>query len=168
MSLDLYLVRHAIAEDRDPERWPDDRLRPLTEKGIARFTAAARGLRRLAPRVEIVLSSPLTRARQTAEILAARAGWPAAQLLAALAPETAPAETVAALQSFLSARTLALVGHEPHLSTLAGYLLTGTTSWPILELRKGGAALLHFADHLVPGGATLRWLLPPRVLRRLE
>src|SRR3954468_17149609 len=80
--MDVYLVRHAIAATRDSAQWPDDSERPLTSEGEARFRKAARGLRRVAARVDVVLASPYVRAWQTAEILERAAGWPA--------PERAP------------------------------------------------------------------------------
>ena len=73
--MELYLVRHAIAGHADHARWPDDTQRPLTEEGIARFQPAARGLARIVPTVERVLSSPWVRAWQTAEILQEESGW---------------------------------------------------------------------------------------------
>ncbi|MCS6802576.1 MAG: phosphohistidine phosphatase SixA [Chloroflexota bacterium] len=167
MSLELYLVRHAIAEERDPLRWPDDRLRPLTAKGIRRFEAAARGLRRLVPSVEALLTSPLVRARQTAEILVAEADWPEPQVLEALAPETPPSETIAALAALYSLRRIAAVGHEPHLSELAAALLVGEGAAPFLAFRKGGVACIAFDDGAHARGGTLRWLLTPKMLRLL-
>ena len=74
--MELYLVRHAVAEARDAEQWPDDGLRPLTADGEAKFRKAARGLHRLAPTVDAVVASPFTRAWRTAELLQEEAGWP--------------------------------------------------------------------------------------------
>ena len=67
--MDLYVVRHAVAHKRDKARWPDDAKRPLTPKGEERFRRAAAGILRLAPKVELVLSSHLARAWRTAELL---------------------------------------------------------------------------------------------------
>src|SRR6266436_1539159 len=66
---ELYLIRHALAADRG-DAWPDDSKRPLTDEGMSRMRKAARGLARLGVSVEVVLTSPLVRARQTAEIVA--------------------------------------------------------------------------------------------------
>lgn len=169
MSFELYLVRHAIAEERDPLRWPDDGLRPLTSRGIRRFEAAARGLRRLVPRVDVLLTSPLVRARQTADILVVEADWPPAQTMDALAPDTPVAETVGALASFSTERRVAAVGHEPHLSALATALLGGDASRPFLAFRKGGVACIQFdVGANGRGDGVLRWLLTPKALRLLE
>jgi phosphohistidine phosphatase len=167
MSFQLYLVRHAIAEERDPLRWPDDRLRPLTAKGMRRFEAAARGLRRLVPTVDVLLTSPLVRARQTAEILVAEAQWPPPETMDALAPETPVGETISALASFSTARRVAAVGHEPHLSELATALLGGEPTSPFLVFRKGGVACVQFDVGANPRGGVLRWLLTPKALRLL-
>jgi phosphohistidine phosphatase len=86
MGRQIILVRHAIAEPRDRARWPDDRKRPLTPHGRQRFRKAAAGLARWLPEMDLVLASPLTRARQTAAILREVAGWPAARISARLAP----------------------------------------------------------------------------------
>src|SRR5262244_1088175 len=69
-SYELYLVRHGVAEARG-EAWPDDTKRPLTEQGVSRFRKSARALSRLGVSIDVVLTSPLIRTRQTAEILAA-------------------------------------------------------------------------------------------------
>src|SRR5213079_2536476 len=67
--MDICLIRHAIAAQRDPEQWPDDRDRPLTPKGEQRFRKTARGLAGVVPRMDVVFSSPLERAWRTAAIL---------------------------------------------------------------------------------------------------
>jgi phosphohistidine phosphatase len=164
--VDLYLVRHAIAFDADPAKWPDDSKRPLTPEGQKRFSRAARGLRELVPDVDLVLSSPWLRAWQTAELLEADAGWPRAVACDALASGRVPAEVLQALQPFNGHATIALVGHEPSLHELASYLLTADTDAQI-EMRKGGVARLEVGEGLRPGAGRLLWLLPPKVLRAL-
>lgn len=160
--MDIYLVRHGIAGERDPERWPDDSLRPLTRKGMRRFERAASGLVSLVPEVDIVLSSPYTRAWQTASILE-EAGWPSPLRFDALV-RGEPGALIGALQPYNDLHSIALVGHEPHLSRFAASLL-GRAPWG--ELRKGGVVLLSQPQLTLSGGATLEWYLPPRVLLRL-
>jgi phosphohistidine phosphatase len=77
--MDLLIVRHAIAYERDRARWREDALRPLSPAGIRRARKAAAGLKELTARPERLLTSPLVRAQQTARILTAVAGWPAAE-----------------------------------------------------------------------------------------
>jgi phosphohistidine phosphatase len=163
----LYLVRHAIAFDPDPAQWPDDRDRPLTPDGEKKFRRAAQGLRELVPSVDVVLSSPLVRAWQTACILHAKSEWPEPQRFEALQPGTMPPETVDALQPHLSATSIALVGHEPSLHELAAYLLSGDAATPQLVMRKGGVACLSFDDSPRAGRGQLDWLVRPRILRAL-
>src|SRR5919108_1086248 len=108
----VYLVRHAIAYNRDPEAWPSDRDRPLTDAGVKKFRRAARGLQQFVPEVDTVLSSRLTRAWQTAGILMEEASWPAAVACAALEPGHPAPEAVAAPPAHATAAGVALVGHE--------------------------------------------------------
>ena len=163
----MLFVRHAIAEDRDPEAWPDDSLRPLTARGEKRFRSAARGLRRLVPTVEAVLASPYERAWRTADLLHEEAGWPRPEQCPVLAAPREPAAVVGLLAERNEA-SLALVGHEPHLSMLASLLLANDVASARLELRKGGALLLGFAERCEPGLAVLRWHLTPKILRSLD
>jgi phosphohistidine phosphatase len=165
--LDLYLIRHAFAAHADPSRWPDDAERPLTEEGMARFRVAARGLQRLVPAVDAMLSSGYARAWQTAELLHDVAGW--------LEPEECPAlEAGRPATSVLDVlegrieRSIALVGHEPHLSRLASLLCTGSEDGLQLELKKGAVASLSFAGPVEPARACLRWTVSPKILRRLD
>jgi phosphohistidine phosphatase len=164
--MDLYLVRHAIAEDRDASRWPDDGDRPLSAKGMERFEREAKGLATLVPVVEIVLASPLARAWRTAEILTDHAGWPSPVRSDAFRPERTAEESLAAIEAVRGNDAIAAVGHEPNLSELASLALTGTIDLPI-AFKKGAALALTFENTVAPGKAYLRWLLPPRALRSL-
>jgi phosphohistidine phosphatase len=157
----LYVVRHAVAEDRDPERWPDDSKRPLTADGEARFRRAARGLRKLVPHVDLVLSSPYSRAWRTAELLAKEAGWPAPRECEALRAERAPEEAAAAVRAHAGVESLAAVGHEPQLSQLVSLLLTGSANAVRLALKKGSVTHLDVADER----GVLHWLATPKSLR---
>src|SRR5436190_7488212 len=111
----LYLVRHAIAEERG-KAWPDDSKRPLTKAGKARFREVVKGLRRLEVDIDLIVTSPLVRAKQTAQILArGLRPRPPLKTSAALAPEQSPAKAAASLRDYRKARQIALVGHEPGL-----------------------------------------------------
>jgi phosphohistidine phosphatase len=164
--MDLYLVRHAIAEDRDPMRWPDDGDRPLSAKGVERFEREARGLATLVPTVDISLASPYVRAWHTAEILADEAKWPAPVRADALRSERTAEESFAAIEAARGAESIAAVGHEPNLSELASLCVLGTVDLPV-EVKKGAVIALTFEDEIAPGGGYLRWLLPPKALRSL-
>ena len=162
----LYLIRHAPAFERDRKRWPDDGLRPLTPEGVRKFRKAAAGLGCLAETVACVLTSPLARARQTAEILSAVTRWPHAQPRQELAPGNTPEQVLAMLRGE-KAESIVLVGHEPGLSELVAASLCGPGARLACELRKGGAACLEFPSTVRADRARLRWLLTPKVLRAL-
>jgi phosphohistidine phosphatase len=162
-GLDLFIVRHAVAFERDSARWADDCDRPLTRKGERSFRRAARGLQEVARPVETVLASPCVRAWRTAELLADESGWGDPRPLEALGPDVDAAAALAALAEWGSSERLAIVGHEPMLGMLCGVLSGGAT----VELKKGAVARLAVRA-LAPGGATLRWLLPPKVLHGMS
>jgi phosphohistidine phosphatase len=159
-GVDLLIVRHAPAFDRDAERWPDDCDRPLTDKGERSFRRAARGLARVTPRPSVVLASPCVRAWRTAELLAKKAGWPDPEPLDELRPESDAAKALAALASRAPTESVAIVGHDPLLGDLCG-MLVGSAR---VELKKGAVARLAVQSWR-SGGATLRALLAPKVLR---
>jgi phosphohistidine phosphatase len=162
--MELLIVRHAIACERDGERWPDDAERPLSARGVLRARQAARGVRKLLRRPVSVLSSPLQRAQQTAAILNELAGWPRASLSPLLAPEASPAAVLALLARSRES-CVALVGHQPGLGRLLVSCLPGGRGAAAFELRKMGIAVVGFDGPPRAGHGTLRWLVPPRLLR---
>jgi phosphohistidine phosphatase len=161
----LYLVRHAVAHKRDAGRWPDDSERPLTPEGEEDFVGAARGLARIVPEVDVLLSSPYERAWRTAEILTQQAGWPAPQEFPALEPDVAPQKIVLALQMYAEVQSVALVGHRPCLHEMAVYLLTGDAGSADMKIKKGGVVCIEFDGAPEAGAGKLRWLFTPKVLR---
>lgn len=165
----LYLVRHAIAAERDAERWPDDRHRPLTADGARRFKRTVKSLVDLMESggaVDGLMTSPLVRARETAAILH-RAGLPEPVEQSELAPGRTAARLLAVLREH-RLQSMVLVGHEPDLGRLAAVCIAGPDAKVSLRFRKGGAACLYFPGSPRVGGATLEWLLPPKVLRTLQ
>ena len=165
----LLVVRHAIAED--PAEYArhhrDDTGRPLTPEGRKKMQQAADGLRSLVPELDLLATSPLTRAIQTADILAAAYdGLEPVQV-----PALSPGEPVATLATWLEQerrhQTVAVVGHEPGLSqTVSWFLAGGKRSF--IEIKKGSACLLEFADDIGAGTALLHWALTPSQLRELR
>ena len=164
--MEIYLVRHAIAAERDAEAWPDDSLRPLTDRGRRRFRAAARGLRALGAAVEVSLSSPYVRAWETAQIAQAEAGWPAPAPCEALAIGN-PASVVRVLAEQRGRGSVGVVGHEPLLSEVLAYLLAGSARAMTAEWKKGGVARVQCWGAPAEGRGALLEFLPPRVLRAL-
>jgi phosphohistidine phosphatase len=255
----LLIIRHAIAMERaeyhadvrrrakasgvgDPDHSNDD-LRPLTEKGMRKMRKNASGLNRLTGRPDLLVSSPLKRAKQTAEILASEwgigqhairafsrgSGRKVAKLASkkirtvdlngsralegsssskkaslksskkaavraplpgeiAYAVELRPEAEPQAITEWLQERVkylhrgasaqgeadrdvmIAIVGHEPHLSHLIGWLLAGPASDPrtMVDLKKGGACRIDFPEGEIGAGkGRLLWLATPAMLRAL-
>ena len=166
----LLLLRHAIAEDRAAfgSSGKEDRLRPLTEEGRKKMRRIGDAVAGLLPELALIATSPYTRARDSAEILAR--AYPARPVLSEVV-ELAPTGSAPNLLKFLQAQkslpVVACVGHEPNLSQFAGWLLAGTEK-SFMELRKGGACLLDFAGRVAAGNATLLWHLTPSQLRSLR
>jgi phosphohistidine phosphatase len=158
--MELYLLRHGIAADVGP-KGSGDAGRPLTEEGIARMREAAHGLQRLGLQLDMLLSSPLVRARQTAEIIGQALNIEP-QLAAALAPGCGLAQLRDLLGQHRGAQRVMIVGHEPDFSELTGALTGGSR----VQFKKGGLARVD-AVVAEQGAGVLAWLLAPRVLRMI-
>jgi phosphohistidine phosphatase len=162
----LYVLRHSEAEETAPGGGGDE-ARRLTSRGREKMRAAAAGMRSLGVKFEALLTSPLTRAQETADVVAAAwANEPPPQMLPALASGVAPAEAVAALVPFARYNGVMIVGHEPQLSGLVSLLLSGSSDLVHLRLRKGGCVALEVANRFERGGAELHWMATQRQLRR--
>lgn len=157
----VLLWRHGPAGDK--ARWAesgqDDASRPLTDEGRAKTRRAAKGLDALVSELDLIAVSPLIRARETARFAAERFPKARRAVRADLVPTADPRRAARWLEG-LAAGTVCVVGHEPHLSRLAGVLLGGAGA-PPFELKKGGAALIDLKAR------RLLALVTPRVLRRL-
>ncbi len=161
----LYLVRHALAEDHNPA---GDAERTLTPKGRLRMAAATKGLRDLKVRPDIILTSPMRRALETATILAEELGGIRLEELRELgAGPYGPADILAALAPYTNLKEVALVGHQPGLGELAAFMLTGSTANCSIELKKGAVVCVEEASDQGQNRYTLIWALPPKVLRSL-
>ncbi len=164
--MQLLIIRHGRAEDHADfaKLCSDDALRPLTSDGRKDMKKAAKGLRRLCPKIDVLASSPFTRAIETAEVVAEIFG----DLKIIQRPELVPNKRrdllLRWLQSQKSKATVAIVGHEPHLSAAASWLMTGLGD-AVIELKKGAACLLEFDGEIAAGRARMKWLMPPRVLK---
>jgi phosphohistidine phosphatase len=161
--MELLIVRHAIAVERETPGMADD-ARPLAPEGRTKFGKAARGLAAIVKRPDVMLTSPLLRARQTAEIAAAVWGRVKPRDLQALADGDFDG-LGAALSELPATSLVAVFGHEPHVSDLLASVLGGAAP-ERLTFRKGGAALVELPGKLGDGGR-LVWYLRPRILRQL-
>ncbi|MDE2572701.1 MAG: histidine phosphatase family protein [bacterium] len=154
--MELYILRHGDAGERDPARWPDDSQRPLTKDGRVRMERAGRAFKHLGLRFDVVLSSPFVRALETAQ-----AAFPRTTILrtASLAPGAEPAHVFAELAT-LDADAVIAVSHEP----LCGELLASAIAPSGCKLRFGKGALCRIDLARAEAGAgTLRWLIPARM-----
>jgi phosphohistidine phosphatase len=165
--MQLLVVRHAIAEERETWAPRDDALRPLTEDGKKKMKEAAKGLHALVPRVDVVATSPLTRAKQTAVILAKVYERPEPVTTDALAPGQRPVALASWLREQETRKTVAVVGHEPSLGAIVSWFAAGSER-SFLELGKGGACLLDLGGRVDAGEAILLWALRPSQLRALR
>jgi phosphohistidine phosphatase len=159
----VLLIRHASAVPSGTPGIADDD-RPLTPRAKARFRVAARGLARIAHRPDVLLTSPLPRARATAEI--------AAGAFRRIEPTVEPvlahgsvADVVAVLARQPTDSMVAIVGHEPVLSSLLARLL-GANAVDGFAFKKGGAALVDLSGGPRATGR-LVWFIKPRILRTL-
>ena len=165
--MELLIVRHAIAFERDAKRWPDDGARPLSARGVMRARGAAAGLKKLGLRPVRMLTSPLERTRQTAAILTQLAGWPAAVPCRELLPGGSPQELLALLARSRGQR-LAVIGHQPDLGRLIALCLPGKAASGAFRLRKMSVVLLTFQGAPGAGHGELCWLMQPKLLRALR
>jgi phosphohistidine phosphatase len=163
----LYIVRHAVAVPRGTPGMQDDD-RPLTEEGIQKMRQAAAGLHALDFVPELILSSPLPRARQTAEILLEAFGKVIKmKLLTALAPSGSRRDLYHAIESYeKKLKSLMLVGHQPSLGEIAGEIVWGSPEH-FIEIKKGGASAIQLERLGDPPQGSMLVLLTPSILRRV-
>lgn len=163
-TLELYLIRHGIAADRGDD-YPDDSKRPLTAKGLAALKKEASALAQLGVDFDQIITSPLVRTRQTAEVFSqVLSSTPPVALSDSLAPAGAPAAVFQELARHMRKERIALVGHEPNIGELAARLIGARVP---LDFKKGAICRIDFEVFPPKGTGQLRWFLPPRLLRRL-
>ena len=167
--MNLYLLRHGIAVDRGSPYYPSDDDRPLTPEGQQKMLQAARGMKALRLAFDLILSSPVLRARQTAEIVA---GVFDTMNLLSFSPHLSTSGDARALvkqlnEQYADRKDILLAGHEPYLSGMVSRLVSGEQGLAI-DYKKGGLCLLQ-AETLRWGKcAALCWLLTPGQLRAIR
>lgn len=160
----LYLIRHGVAEQRG-DNWPDDTRRPLTEDGMAGLRQEARGLVRLGVTLDVVLTSPLVRARQTADIVAAAFNTrPPIVTIDSLSGGSTQS-VLNDLEAHARRANIAIVGHEPGMGELAARLAGLKRALPF---KKGAVCRIDVASLPPAGPGALRWFLTPKILRELR
>ena len=164
-TLELYLIRHGVAADRG-EEYPDDSKRPLTAKGIARLKREAKALDDLGVEFDQIITSPLVRAKQTADVFAeTMKSKPPVATSDALTPAGTPAAVIQELGRHAKKARIALVGHEPNLGELAARLIGARTA---IEFKKGAICRIDFEVLPPKGHGQLRWFVTPLMLRKLS
>jgi phosphohistidine phosphatase len=163
------LVRHGPAGDRFDwsERGLDDDLRPLTAEGAEKCRRAFRRLPKLAGPLNTIAASPLVRAVQTADLLAAVFPSAGRARTKTLGHERDPAEAMRWLARRDPDESIALVGHEPHLGRLLATMLANRAA-PLADFKKGACALVEFDGKPETGEGRLVWMLQPKALRALR
>ena len=160
----LHLLRHAEAEDVSPTGRDADRR--LTDAGEKRMRLVARAMAKLDVSYDIVLVSPLVRARQTAEPVAEALEFgKALSETQSLSPNADPVEILHELARLKPAAAL-LVGHQPHIGRLFGRLLSGRTGLEV-PMKKASLGAFEAASDPAAGPAELKFYLSPKVLERL-
>ncbi len=161
------MIRHGKAGERNPETWPDDDLRPLTREGTAEMRLVLKSMRKMGVDFDFLVSSPLLRARQTADLAAEAWGWEEApQESEALGHGCSLAGVLKLLAKFPPDAGVAIVGHEPDFSRIAAQLI-GKAGDAVIDLKKGGALGIAFDGHPAAGAGRLTFLLKPGQLRKL-
>jgi phosphohistidine phosphatase len=162
---ELYLIRHAVAEERG-DKWPDDTKRPLSDEGSRAMRKAARGLAGSGVTFDVMLTSPLVRTRQTAEVVAA-AFDPRPPIVAveSLQPDGSYQAVLNDLQKQSRRCRIALVGHEPGIGELAARLVGSRHRF---EFKKGATCRIDVETLPPSGPGTLRWFLTPKILRLIR
>lgn len=165
--MDLYVMRHGKAAEHDPNLYPSDDQRPLTDKGQGELEQIATAMERLEIELDLVLSSPLLRARQTAEIVARILGITKKVRFSDNLARSEVSILIEEIKQLGKAvESILLVGHEPYLSALVSTLLTGGPDMS-LNFRKGALLKLQFKKPNLEHGASLEWFMAPRHLVRL-
>ncbi|HSB12141.1 MAG TPA: phosphohistidine phosphatase SixA [Blastocatellia bacterium] len=163
--MELYVIRHGIAEPLGQGNDFSDEKRALTEDGRSRMREAARGLRKLGIEVDMLLTSPLIRAVETSDIVAAAIGVGKKEVrqTANLAPGASAEALFAEIKAQPGAESIALVGHQPDLGELISRIIQ--SSAPSIQLKKGAVCCVNVSETVPSLRGDLVWLLTPRQLR---
>ena len=162
----LYIMRHGLAEEPTPKG--DDAGRKLTSKGADKIHKAAAGMRATGLAFNAILTSPITRAVETAEIVANEIAGPKPRAVPDFSTGASPTSALEALIKLRLPESVLVVGHEPTLSRLASLMLTGSSESLGIKLKQGGVIALEFPDRVERGAAQLRWMMTQRQLRQLR
>ena len=165
--MDVILIRHAEAGERDAVRFPDDDLRPVSPDGKRKMEQVARVMKKMGIKFDHLLSSPLVRALQTAEIVKDAFEFTGEiETSAALGHECTPQNVSKLLFKFAADCKVALVGHEPDFSSLAVAMIGADKA--MIQLKKGGSIGIRFEEGVQLGRGSLLFHLRPSQLRKVR
>ncbi|HJQ69289.1 MAG TPA: phosphohistidine phosphatase SixA [Blastocatellia bacterium] len=166
--MDLYIIRHAIAQQLDKKNDFTDEKRDLTSEGRERMREAAKGLRKLDVELDLILTSPLVRAVETAEIVAAALGLSKKEIVQTdnLKPGASIDRLFSEIKKHAGVESLALVGHQPDLGEIVSRVAQGNGNLSI-ALKKGGVCLINVIETVPTLHGNLMWLVTPKQLRLL-
>lgn len=165
--MELYVIRHAISEPLGKRNEFSDEKRPLTDSGRDRMREITKGLHKLGVQFDLLLTSPLTRAIQTAEIIAAAFNVEAQEIrqTASLGPGVSAQALFAEIKIYTGVESVALVGHQPDLGLLVSSIIGSAA--PTIQLKKGGVCCVNVSETVPAFRGDLVWLLTPKQLRLL-
>jgi phosphohistidine phosphatase len=168
-SMDLYIIRHAIAQQLDKKNDFTDEKRALTNEGRERMREGARGLRKLGIELDLILTSPFVRAVETAEIAANAFGLSKKDVEQTdnLKPEASIDKLFTEIKKRTDIESLALVGHQPGLGEIISRIVQGNGGNLSLMLKKGSICSIKVVETVPTLHGNLMWLLTPKQLRLL-
>ncbi len=167
--MNLYMIRHGIAQPLGKKNDFRDEKRVLTSDGRDRMRASAKGLRKLGIEFDIILTSPLARANETAEIIAEALGVDKKQIHRTdnLKPGASAEELFSEIKKHKNAESIALVGHQPDLGELISRIAHGNTGLS-LQVKKGGVCCINVKETVPALRGSLVWFFMPKQLRLLS
>ena len=165
--MELFLIRHAIAEPLGKENQFSDDKRALTTEGSSRMREVVKGLVALGVQLDLIMTSPLKRAVQTAEIIATGVGLNKKEIKQSgnLAPGAPAKQLFGEIKTYAGVEAIALIGHQPDLGALISRIIKGDAGSVSIQLKKGGVCCLNVTETVPTLRGDLMWLLTPRQLR---
>jgi phosphohistidine phosphatase len=166
--MELYLIRHGLAQQLGMKNDFTDERRTLTAEGRDRMREVSRGLRKLGVQLDLLITSPLVRAVETAELVAEALAFNKKEIVqtAGLAPGGSADELFSEIKTHTGVESAGLVGHEPYLGELAARMVQSTGHLAI-SLRKGGVCCINVVETVPSFRGELVWLMTPKQLRLL-
>ncbi len=165
--MELFVIRHAIAEPLGKENEFSDEKRALTDEGRTRMREVVKGLVKLGVELDLIMTSPLARAVETAEIVATAVGLSKKEIKqsANLAPGASAAHLFAEIKSQAGVEAIALIGHQPDLGSLISRIIQSDGGVLSIQLKKGSVCCLSVSETVPTLRGDMVWLLTPRQLR---